>query len=43
MTFFILDVDDTSPYEVFVTVYDEQRNPSEEVSAEILPAGSNEQ
>ena len=43
VTFFILDVDDTSTYEVFVTVYDEQRNSSEEVSAEILPAGSNEQ
>ena len=43
VTFFILDVDDTSSYEVFVTVYDEQRNSSEEVSAEILPAGSNEQ
>ena len=43
VTFFILDVDDTSPYEVFVTVYDEQRNSSEEVSTEILPAGSNEQ
>ncbi len=38
LTFLIPDVDETSPYEVFVTVYDEQGNPSEQSSVEVLPA-----
>jgi hypothetical protein len=38
LTFFIPDVDDTYTYEVFVTVYDEASNPSEQSSTEVLPA-----
>ncbi len=38
LTFIISDVDDSSPYEVFVTVYDEQGNPSDQASTEVLPA-----
>ena len=38
LTFFISDVDETATYEVFVTVYDEASNPSDQASTEVLPA-----
>lgn len=38
LTFFISDVEATETYEVFVTVYDEPGNPSEQASAEVEPS-----
>ena len=38
LTFFISNVDETSTYEIFVTVYDEASNPSDQASAEVIPA-----
>ena len=38
LTFFILDIDETSTYDVSVTVYDEASNPSEIYSTQISPS-----
>ena len=38
LTFFILDIDETSTYDVSVTVYDEASNPSETYSTQVTPS-----
>ena len=38
LTFFISDVDDSSTYDVSITVYDEASNPSEIYSTQIVPS-----